>query len=396
MFNWKIHSIVLGFLVAFSPSVFASGAKAPKYDEDISFLEDGKDHHRHLDRKGNVVSEGGHGGTRTLFGGRDFTSAHRGGSGAFRSGSDHSVYDQAGSPGSNGAQAAPQRRGLFGRIRDAGRGVGNYVSSYVNESWNRMQCPHLDDMVERMAKPKKYGCGPYNDIVLEEIGSIRPGQGYSMGNAAATGGVNIPVQAGNRVLSSGSGGASFCSGALYAIFMRTVNRIDPTIFTRMNEDQLDNFTPGLPDYKGFFGAVNGSHHGIKDANRLVRFGDEIDGIQSACAGDFMQFDRTNSKYGHAAIFLGEKGGKTYYWASSGQTGGYGVRCEPTNTLIPRIVRLKYPKNLLQIEAYSGRSYKQNYLKDRPIEPGSIVGPNVDGPGPTEKDVADRNHHRRSS
>ncbi len=363
---------------------FASGAKAPRYDDDVAEHSDSYNPGSHSDGNAQYTTDSkGH-----IQPARDTSSLNHGLINSFKKyvaePVDRAAY-RAGHAAVNGVRAAEHAAVAGARaVGNAALKGGKWLGSCIEAQYNKFDCPAGEAMCDRMANPKRYACGPYNQVVLSEMKKIPPGGGFDL--HSSTGGFNLEVKAGHEtVVPAHPGGLSHCSGGQFTLFMNTINQIDPGIFDRMNKGQKRNFRPDA-DYVGFFGAINGDHDGITDANRLVQFGDQINGVENACAGDFMSWDRKSNKFGHNGVFLGVSGNKTYYWASnkasdSGFGGGYSIRCENTNDMITKIVRLKYPRNLTNIESYVevesgrfiGKNHKKDYMNKTTIKPATEAG-----------------------
>ena len=246
-------------------------------------------------------------------------------------------------------------------------------------------CPLAAEFAEEIQNHtllKNHPCAspsPYNESILDEIFRVHqelesmkhafpsstvagnPGGGYRQGRGD---GFNVQILAGDKVLFRANPNAhSYCSAAFITVFMRTVGRIDNgKIFSKMTYGQLRNFKERLNDDHGVFGTLNNDGNGIWDLNarmkdfpigeRIGKFRDPK-ALENACAGDMMQWDRTNSKFGHEAIFVGRAGGKAYFWSANQGTRGYGVTCESEETMYPKIIRLTHPENLAAIPEYKG-------------------------------------------
>ncbi len=215
-----------------------------------------------------------------------------------------------------------------------------------------------------------------DSIILKARGGYR----YSTRTGVQPGdGVNVPIEGGGAVVFGGSdNNASYCSGALYTIFTRTIAHIDDgAIFRQMrgpdgkpDAAQLASFSPRKDeknkrlkdDDDGVFGIINNNYASIADLNSAMgknAFGKEIGkrkdraALAQACAGDMVKWDRPPSKAfplgsGHAGVFLGREAGMVYYWSANGGTLGYGVTCEPEKDMMPMIVRLTKPYNVAAI------------------------------------------------
>ena len=296
-------------------------------------------------------------------------------------------------------------------------GLSKGYEGYYQSHFRNSRCPAWKDYVRNLTAPdsplKNYAsesCGRANKVTLDVIGAIPPQGGYKMVGT----GVNLEThlgsarkyglgrtRKGNVICAHGDllciknnkhslVMPSYCSGATFSAFMRTINVLDPAVFSGMTDKQLDNFTPGLVDNHGIYGLINNDGSGVKDAAslmkakgerysfaRIIESYDRENPFSNACAGDYIQFDRKErheipksklvsgfaisrkGRYlGHSGVFLGteinNEGHKmAYFWSSNGDTRGYGVTCEPVAHLRPKIVRVTKPRNLQHIPEYSG-------------------------------------------
>lgn len=147
------------------------------------------------------------------------------------------------------------------------------------------------------------------------------------------------------------------------------------VFDRMTKEQKKNFALQHRDNFGFWGAWNNNFHGTADANRLIKFGDSIASLETACAGDFVNFNRKN-KSGHSVVYLGQEDGKIYYWSSNKSTKGFGVSCEPVSNIVlsaTAITRMTTPSNVANIENFSGQNYAQYYKNKENIPSNNTLG-----------------------
>jgi hypothetical protein len=165
---------------------------------------------------------------------------------------------------------------------------------------------------------------------------------------------------GDSEISNPRAKTSFCTGATYTVAMKVFQK--HRVFDRMTEAQKKNFQLQHNDNFGFWGAWNNNYEGAGDANRLIKFGNSIASLDTACAGDFVNFNRKNGS-GHSVVYLGQEDGKIYYWSSNKSTRGFGVSCEPVTNLVQSataITRMTNPSNVANIENFSGQNYAQFY------------------------------------
>jgi hypothetical protein len=219
-------------------------------------------------------------------------------------------------------------------------------------------CGSAQKFIDLIADPTKLDpqCGEYNKDVLEQISTIPSGGGYSLKGSAT----NVTLKMGSTTISNPRAKTSFCTGATYTVAMKVFEKHN--VFDKMSDAQKKNFALQHNDNFGFWGAWNNNYEGAGDANRLIKFGERITSLESACAGDFVNFNRKN-KSGHSVVYLGQEDGKIYYWSSNKSTKGFGVSCEPVSNIVlsaTAITRMTNPSNVANIENFSGQNYAQYY------------------------------------
>jgi hypothetical protein len=197
-----------------------------------------------------------------------------------------------------------------------------------------------------------------NAIVLEQVRKIPSGGKYAANHLALI-----------RLKSSGhfeSGkffkiptapSPSFCSGATYLIFVRTIEEL-----RCRNELSLDALTINemvireQKDGQSVWGRWNANGPGTARLFYELNLGRNFDGFADAVPGDFMKIFWTQevgrSERGHSVIYLGTmmKNGEEYvrFW-SSNQPDGYGEKSVPRSKIAHAIFsRFEHPANLDRI------------------------------------------------
>ena len=221
-------------------------------------------------------------------------------------------------------------------------------------------CKNAQKFIDLIADPKGLDgkCGEYNKDVLEQISTIPAGGGYSLKGSAT----NIPLKIGEDIITNKDSKTSFCTGATYTVAMKVFQKHHA--FDQMTSEQKKNFQLGQNDNFGFWGAWNNNYEGAGDANRLIKFGEKVPSLKEACPGDFFNFNRKNGT-GHSVVYLGQEGGKVYYWSSNKSTKGFGVSCYPIDKIVLNaspITRMTHPENVANIEKFSGKNYAQYYKR----------------------------------
>jgi len=231
-----------------------------------------------------------------------------------------------------------------------GRWIRNRISS----------CPASEKFQNLINNPTKLDaqCGKHNQEVLEQISVMPAGGGYSLKGSAT----NVPIKMGNSSITNSKAKTSFCTGATYTVAMKVFEKNH--VFDDMAPQQKKNFELQHNDNYGFWGAWNNNYEGAGDANRLIKFGEKVPSLKEACAGDFFNFNRKNGT-GHSVVYLGQEGGKVYYWSSNKSTKGFGISCYPIEKIVLNaspITRMTHPENVANIEKFSGKNYAQYYKK----------------------------------
>jgi hypothetical protein len=198
--------------------------------------------------------------------------------------------------------------------------------------------------------------GDCNDVVLEQVRKMPSGGHYSVSHFA-----KIRLQS-SAHFESGKffiipAGPSFCSGATYLVFIRTIEALRergqlhldyPTLEHLIIRDQHDG--------EGVWGRWNANGPGTARLFHELRLGRNFDNIDQAKPGDFMKIFWSRqvgkNEHGHSTIFLGTEnrpdGPYVRYW-SSNVPSGYGEKSVPRSKIAYVIFsRLETPGNLEKI------------------------------------------------
>jgi len=217
--------------------------------------------------------------------------------------------------------------------------------------------------------------GDYNSLVLEQIKQMPQGGRYSVSHFAK---IRLQSSAhfesGKFFILPSAASPSFCSGATYLVFIRTIEalrakgelRLDyPTLEQLIIRDQRDG--------EGIWGRWNANGPGTARLFHELGLGQNFDNFDQARPGDFMKifWSRQVGKreHGHSTIFLGRENrfGVEYirYW-SSNVPSGYGEKSVPRSKIAYAIFsRLQTPGNLARISgAPSVDSYLASLLRTR--------------------------------
>jgi hypothetical protein len=198
--------------------------------------------------------------------------------------------------------------------------------------------------------------GDYNDLVLEQVRQMPKGGRYSVSHFA-----KIRLQS-SAHFESGKffiipSGPSFCSGATYLVFIRTIEALRERGQLRLDYGTLEHLIiRDQRDGEGVWGRWNANGPGTARLFHQLGIGRNFDNIDQAKPGDFMKIFWSRAvgrnEHGHSTIFLGMEhrpdGQYVRYW-SSNVPSGYGEKSVPRSKIAYAIFsRLETPSNLARI------------------------------------------------
>lgn len=204
----------------------------------------------------------------------------------------------------------------------------------------------------------------FNDVVLQQVASMPQGGGYSatsraheaLASAVRIGLQNVSIQPGRAV-------PSYCSGATYLVFLKTLGELQRRGTLPINRDQWAALLPlRLADGEGAWGRWNANGPGTPRLFFELGLGRNFTSFEEARPGDFLKIFWTDSvgqnEHGHSVIFLGleSKDGvdSVRFW-SSNKPGGYGEKSVPRSKIARAIFsRLEKPANLSGLAALPRR------------------------------------------
>jgi hypothetical protein len=204
--------------------------------------------------------------------------------------------------------------------------------------------------------PQLSFAGDCNDLVLEQVNQMPKGGRYSVSHFA-----KIRLQS-SAHFESGKffvipAGPSFCSGATYLVFIRTIEALREHGQLRLDYDTLERLViRDQRDGEGVWGRWNANGPGTARLFHELRLGRNFDNIDQAKPGDFMKIFWSRqvgrNEHGHSTIFLGMEnrpdGQYVRYW-SSNIPSGYGEKSVPRSKIAYAIFsRLETPTNLARI------------------------------------------------
>ena len=199
---------------------------------------------------------------------------------------------------------------------------------------------------------------PLNDLILAQIKQMPTGGKYS---ASRTATLRLQAAAhfesGIFTVAPAAASPSYCSGATYLVFLKTIEALRGRGDLSLNYETLDQLMiRGQPDGAGIWGRWNANGPGTARLFHELGLGPNFDDFEEAQPGDFMKIfwspEVGRQEHGHSVIYLGseKKAGLDYvrYW-SSNIPFGYGERSVPRTKIVHAIFsRLYAPSNLSRI------------------------------------------------
>ena len=202
--------------------------------------------------------------------------------------------------------------------------------------------------------------GDYNSLILEEIKQMPQGGHYSVSHFA-----KICLQrsahfeSGKFFVLPPAGSPSFCSGATYLVFIKTIEALRARGELNLDSATLEHFIiRDQRDGEGVWGRWNANGPGTARLFHELGLGRNFDSFDQAKPGDFMKIFWSRqvgkNEHGHSTIFLGTENhfGVKYvrYW-SSNIPSGYGEKSVPRSKIAYAIFsRLEMPANLARINS----------------------------------------------
>jgi hypothetical protein len=200
---------------------------------------------------------------------------------------------------------------------------------------------------------------PLNDVILQQIREMPIGGKYS---ASRTATIRLQsaahFESGKFFVLPDAASPSYCSGATYLVFMKTIAALRERGDLQLNYETLDQLMiRGQPDGAGIWGRWNANGPGTARLFYELGLGRNFDDFEEARPGDFMKIfwspEVGREEHGHSVIYLGmeKRAGLDYvrFW-SSNIPFGYGERSVPRTKIVHAIFsRLYAPSNLARIE-----------------------------------------------
>jgi hypothetical protein len=200
--------------------------------------------------------------------------------------------------------------------------------------------------------------GDYNSLILEQIKEMPQGGRYSVSRFAK---IRLQSSAhfesGKFFILPSQASPSFCSGATYLVFIRTVEALRARGQLHLDYSTLERLIiRDQRDGEGIWGRWNANGPGTARLFHELQLGQNFDNFNQAKPGDFMKIFWSRqvgrNEHGHSTIFLGMEnrpdGQYVRYW-SSNIPSGYGEKSVPRSKIAYAIFsRLQSPANLARI------------------------------------------------
>ncbi len=201
---------------------------------------------------------------------------------------------------------------------------------------------------------------PLNEIILAQIKKMPVGGRYSASRAAT---IRLQsaahFESGKFFVLPDAASPSYCSGATYLVFMKTIEELRARGDLQLDYETLDALMiRGQRDGQGIWGRWNANGPGTARLFYELGIGRNFDDFEEAEPGDFMKIfwspEVGREEHGHSVIYLGteKKLGLDYvrFW-SSNIPFGYGEKSVPRTRIVHAIFsRLYSPSNLERIAA----------------------------------------------
>jgi hypothetical protein len=199
---------------------------------------------------------------------------------------------------------------------------------------------------------------PLNEIVLAQIKKMPVGGRYSASRAAT---IRLQsaahLESGKFFVLPDAASPSYCSGATYLVFMKTIEELRARGELHLDYATLEALMiRGQRDGEGIWGRWNANGPGTARLFYELGIGRNFDDFEEAQPGDFMKIfwspEVGREEHGHSVIYLGteKKLGLDYvrFW-SSNIPFGYGERSVPRSRIVHAIFsRLYSPSNLAHV------------------------------------------------
>src|ERR1700704_2911373 len=197
--------------------------------------------------------------------------------------------------------------------------------------------------------------GKYNSLILEQVRAMPSGGRYSASHTAT-----IRLQSAAHFESGifsvmpDAASPSYCSGATYLVFIKTIEALRARGTLSLNYATLESLLiRNQRDGEGIWGRWNANGPGTARLFHEMDLGENFDDFAQAEPGDFMKIfwspEVGRTEHGHSVIYLGTEKraglGCGRFW-SSNIPSGYGEKSVPRTKIVHAIFsRLERPAKL---------------------------------------------------
>ena len=196
---------------------------------------------------------------------------------------------------------------------------------------------------------------PYNPLILQQIHAMPSQGGYSAGHLATQRLVAATsLDSAGLSVEADQATPSYCSGATYLVFLKTVGALNQRGEVRLDERAMRSLlVTGQRDGEGVWGRWNANGPGTARLFYEMGLGVNFTDFSQARPGDFMKIFWSDAvgrrEHGHSVIYLGEEtvnGVPSVRFWSSNLGVGYSEKVVPRKKISAAIFsRLTAPRNL---------------------------------------------------
>src|SRR5256886_10399798 len=166
----------------------------------------------------------------------------------------------------------------------------------------------------------------FNDVILEQVRQMPEGGRYSASRVAT---IRLQsaahFESGKFFVLPDAASPSYCSGATYLVFMKTIEALRARGTLHLDYATLERLMiRGQRDGESIWGRWNANGPGTARLFHELQLGSNFDNFDQAKPGDFMKIFWSRqvgkSEHGHSTIFLGMEnradGQYVRYWSSN--------------------------------------------------------------------------------
>jgi hypothetical protein len=214
-----------------------------------------------------------------------------------------------------------------------------------------------------------------NSVILDQVNQMPRGGKYSVSRVAT---IRLQsaahFESGKFFILPSAASPSYCSGATYLVFMKTIEAARAAGSLHLDYATLEHLIiRNQRDGQGIWGRWNANGPGTARLFHELDLGRNFEEYEEALPGDFMKIfwspEVGKKEHGHSVIYLGmeKKYGLDHvrFWSSNIPL-GYGVKSVPKTKVINAIFsRLERPENLSRISRVpTTDTYLANLLSRR--------------------------------